>query len=198
MMLHAIKRTARTLGLLMQKISKKGLQINCRASNVSLQTELSIQGDGKLVVQDHLSTIGKTTISTSGLVEIGSVALNRYDVIVCMNHIKIGKDCRFGPMVMIYDHDHKFGADGTETGYSTGEVVIGDHVWIGANCAILRDTYIGDNCVIGAGCVVQGVIPAHSLVTMNRDLIITPLRDPSEAENETVGQEQRQDKEKHS
>ena len=31
---------------------------------------------------------------------------------------------------------------------------------------ILRNTHIGDGCVIGAGVVVKGDIPPHSIVTL--------------------------------
>lgn len=149
--------------------------LNFRRCDISLETELRILGDGRILVHDYITSYGKTTIASSGTVEIDSAFLNRYDIIACDSHIKIGKTCRIGPMVMIYDHDHNFGKDGAKEGLNAGEVIIGDNVWIGANCVILKNTFIGDNCVIGAGCVVQGYIPSNSLVTMDRSLKIVPL-----------------------
>lgn len=81
----------------------------------------------------------------------------------------------FGPNVCIYDHDHKYDAEGFKEGYRTGAIVIEDHCWIGANVTILRGTHIGEGCVIGAGAILKGDIPEHSLVTPNRELIITRL-----------------------
>lgn len=175
-MMYYCKRAVRMIRLLGKKIGNRNLSINCRTSDVSLETELRIHNGGRIVVHDHISTYGRTTIAASGLVEIDSACINRHALIACMNHIKIGKDCKLGPMVILYDHDHQFGPEGVEDGFRVGEVVIGDNVWIGANSVILRDTHIGDNCVIGAGCVVQGNIPDHSLVTMDRTLKITLLQ----------------------
>jgi acetyltransferase-like isoleucine patch superfamily enzyme len=42
-------------------------------------------------------------------------------------------------------------------------VVIGDNVWIGANCVLLPGCRIGHDAVIGAGSVVGGVVPAGEL-----------------------------------
>jgi len=47
--------------------------------------------------------------------------------------------------------------------------VIGDNVWIGAGCIILRGTVIGDNCVIGAGSVIKGKIESNTLITQRRN-----------------------------
>lgn len=79
----------------------------------------------------------------------------------------------------VYDHNHRF-ADSTqqikEQGYTTAPVKIGQHCWFGSNVVVLKGTKIGDNCVIGAGCVIAEDIPNNSVVTMNRQLVIRPIR----------------------
>ncbi|MNE78614.1 putative lipopolysaccharide biosynthesis O-acetyl transferase WbbJ [compost metagenome] len=50
-----------------------------------------------------------------------------------------------------------------------GEVHIGEHVWIGSNVVILRDTFIGDRAVIAAGSVVKGHVPADTLYLNKRE-----------------------------
>lgn len=82
----------------------------------------------------------------------------------------------FGPGVTIYDHDHKFSVEGVKTDLNYGSVIIDDGCWIAANVVILRNTHIGEGCVIGAGTVVKGQIPPHSLVTSDRKLNIIPLK----------------------
>ncbi|MGO8264454.1 acyltransferase, partial [Rhizobium ruizarguesonis] len=42
-------------------------------------------------------------------------------------------------------------------------IVIGDDVWIGANCVILDGATIGNGAEIAAGAVVTGDIPAMSI-----------------------------------
>ena len=56
-------------------------------------------------------------------------------------------------------------------------ITIEDNCWIGANATILRGTHIGEGCVIGAGTVVKGEIPPHSIVTSNREMVIKPIKD---------------------
>lgn len=46
---------------------------------------------------------------------------------------------------------------------SHGRVKIGDNVWFGQNCTVLKGITIGDNCVIGYGSVVTKDIPSNSV-----------------------------------
>ena len=117
-------------------------------------------------------------VVNNGNAVIGNnVAINRNSIIVCHDSIIIGDHCSIGPNVLIYDHDHCFNAEGLQKGYRTSPVVINKNCWIGGGVIILRGTTIGEGCVIGAGCVVKGDIPSHSLVTSDRELIISPLQE---------------------
>lgn len=90
--------------------------------------------------------------------------------LTALGEITIGDNCLFGPGVMIFDHDHDYkGPGGVSAGDSIiGKITIGNNVWVGANCVILRGTTIGDNSVIAAGSVVKGYIPSNSLVYQKR------------------------------
>ena len=81
----------------------------------------------------------------------------------------------FGPGVTIYDHDHIFSDEGILPGYKQDSAIIDDGCWIAANVTILRNKHIGEGCVIGAGAVVRGDIPPHSLVTNDRSLNVVPI-----------------------
>ena len=77
--------------------------------------------------------------------------------------VVIGRDCLFGEMVSIRDHDHAF--DGSDTpildqGRATAPVRIGDDVWVGAKASITRGVTIGSGSVIGAHAVVTHDLPA--------------------------------------
>ena len=135
---------------------------------------------GKAYIGEYLRIKEGSEISViSGELHIGNgVFVNRNCIITCRKSIIIGDEVTFGPNVTIWDHDHKFDKNqvyGTE--YKTGEIIIGKGCWIGAGAIILRNTRVGEGSVIGAGTVVKGDIPPHSLVTMGRDLIIRPIRD---------------------
>jgi acetyltransferase-like isoleucine patch superfamily enzyme len=46
---------------------------------------------------------------------------------------------------------------------SHGPIKIGNNVWFGQSCAILKGATIGDNCIIGYGSVVTKDIPSNSV-----------------------------------
>lgn len=111
-----------------------------------------------------------------GKVIIGNnVSINRNCILVCHDKISIGDNCAVGPNTIFYDHDHKFGLNGIAEGFKTSPIIIEDNCWIGAGVTILRGTHIGEGSVIGAGTIVRGDIPPHSLVTSNRELSIVPI-----------------------
>ena len=55
------------------------------------------------------------------------------------------------------------------------EIIIGENVFIGCNCIILKGTEIGDNCVIGAGSVVSGKYGDNLILAGNPAKIIKKL-----------------------
>lgn len=98
----------------------------------------------------------------------------------CVKKITIGKNTKIAPNVCINDHDHNY-KNVQNQHLLTGDVVIGENVWIGANVVILRNTFIGDNAVIAAGSVVKGTIPANSLYLNTREEKVIPFVKPKVA-----------------
>lgn len=122
-----------------------------------------------------LETNAKVRVVDGGELIIGdNFFMNCGAYITVMGFTKIGNNCLIGPNVMIFDHDHDYlSDDGVSTGnVIKGEVIIGDNVWIGANCCILRGAKIEDNSVIAAGSIVKGNIPSNVLFYQKRKNII--------------------------
>ncbi|WP_270942809.1 acyltransferase [Romboutsia lituseburensis] len=102
----------------------------------------------------------------SGELIIGNnVFFNNFASINCSKKIQIGNDCLFGENVKIYDHDHIFNMKIPicKQGFKCKDIKIGNNVWIGSNCIILKGVNIGDNVVIGAGTVVRNDIPKDTI-----------------------------------
>ncbi|MGN0222351.1 MAG: acyltransferase [Prevotella sp.] len=57
-------------------------------------------------------------------------------------------------------------------GYTTGEIIIEDDVWIGANSVILQGVHIGTHAVVGAGAVVTKDVPPYTVVAGNPAKVI--------------------------
>ncbi len=155
-------------------IKTKGRQM------IRIGTEIIIKENGSLSVGDQVRTQKRVTFAViKGKMTIGNrVSFNRNNIIVCHEEIQIGDHCAFGPNVVIYDHDHKFGTNGIAVNdFNTSPIIIDNNCWIGANTVILRGTHIGEGCVIGAGSVIKGNIPPHTLVACDRSLSFQPITD---------------------
>lgn len=109
----------------------------------------------------------------SGDVQIGAdTTINSGCVLYTGNGIRIGRgcaiaaNCTFAPVNHEYRRrdipirEQRFGA-------SKGGIVIGDDVWIGANCVLLDGSVVPDGCVIGAGSLVRGVLEPYGIYAGN-------------------------------
>lgn len=101
------------------------------------------------------------------------VFFNTNSSVACLGRVEIGDYCKFGNNTVIVDHDHNYRNENGE--YVIGEITIGNRVWVGANCTILRGAHIGDDCVIAAGSVVKSDVPAGTLYCQKRHAEMTPI-----------------------
>lgn len=102
--------------------------------------------------------------------EIGDNVRISQTAIVCHKRIKIGDHVKMGGGVCIYDTDfHSLDPKLRMSGKTDlsnkvkKEVVIEDHVFIGAHSLILKGVVIGENSVIGAGSVVTRSVPPNQI-----------------------------------
>lgn len=88
--------------------------------------------------------------------------------IVARKKILIGDNVLIGGGCKIYDNDfhpleYEKRREKDESAIRSEEVVIGDGVFVGAHCILLKGTRIGERSIIGAGSVVSGEIPADEV-----------------------------------
>lgn len=87
--------------------------------------------------------------------------------IVARKYIFIGKMSGVGANSHIYDNDFHPVKLNSNDPIKSEAVVIGESVWIAANCLILKGVNIGDNAVIAAGSVVVKDVCANSIFAGN-------------------------------
>lgn len=133
------------------------------------QIHISVSKESKIKIGSYNENRGRFyLICLGGKMQIGNHCFfNINSSITCLNHIVIGDRCSFGNNLVIVDHDHNIKND--QGGFTKGEIIIGNNVWVGANVTILKDTHIGDNCVIAAGSVVKGIIPNNTILIQKRE-----------------------------
>jgi acetyltransferase-like isoleucine patch superfamily enzyme len=89
--------------------------------------------------------------------------------------VAIAANCTFAPV----NHEYKRrDVPIREQGFRPGKggIVIGNDVWIGANCVLLDGTVVGDGCVIAASSLVRGTLEPFAVYGGN------PLRKLGERE----------------
>lgn len=102
----------------------------------------------------------------SGSIVIGDGSyFNNNCIILGYKSVSIGKDCFIGPNTVIVDHDHD---RINRSIFICDSIVIGDNVWIGANCTILKGVKIGNKSIIAAGSVVTKDVPENTTLIQKR------------------------------
>ncbi|WP_368895319.1 acyltransferase [Priestia megaterium] len=140
--------------------------------NIHPSTEIAV-GQGKLELSNSIFTRRNVSFRVeSGTLKIGTSFFNQGCSVTAMENISIGDGCLFGPNVVIVDHDHNYSYGNKFRGqyYLTDDVIIGENVWVGANCTILRGTYLPDNCVVAANTVVKGIYNEGTLVRNEKNM----------------------------
>jgi virginiamycin A acetyltransferase len=90
--------------------------------------------------------------------------------------VKIGRYTSIGKNLQLVMYHHDYTAVSTHplfsNGFSRGNIIIGNDVWIGMNATILDNIEIGDGAVVAAGSVVTKSVPPYAIVGGNPARII--------------------------
>lgn len=127
-----------------------------------LQSGLYIRPNAQLVVNGTFRVYSGSIVGLSrgASLHLGSGYANNECRISCTGEIVLGDEVFIGPQTMIMDDD-RHEITGSKPG--PGRIEIGNHVWIGARCTILKGVRIGDGAVIAAGSVVTRDVPEGTL-----------------------------------
>jgi acetyltransferase-like isoleucine patch superfamily enzyme len=118
------------------------------------------------------SSVKLRAIGQSAVISIGENSRIHGACILATQRVKIGKNCLIAANTQIFDNSgHDLSFPDVENRINTiGDskpIVIGDNVWIGANCIILPGVSIGNGSVIAAGSVVVKDVPQNVVVGGN-------------------------------
>ena len=139
---------------------------------ISENAEITIE-EGVTINESNNIALKKT-----GQLFVGKNTYITRATIACFEKIEIGENCILGEGMKIFDHNHQYTTEPfsvSKTEFNTAPVKLGNNVWTGANCIILKGVTIGDNVILGAGCVIHKDIPANSIVINKQEQIIKSL-----------------------
>lgn len=120
---------------------------NFRCQNVVFQLGQDHPCFGK--IKDVKICIGDNSSWESGAL----ITFNSHTSVI------VGRDCMFAGNVMLYNTD-AHPVFNYETGTlinKVGSIHIGNHVWLGANSTVLKNSSIADDCILGFGAVYSGI-----------------------------------------
>lgn len=112
----------------------------------------------------------------SGRIDIGNAVLLAPGVrISACDHISIGDSCLIANGAYITDSDWHGLYDRIERPKEKTPVRIGNNVWLGDHCTVLKGVSIGDNSVVAACAVVSKDVPADVVVAGNPAKVVKQL-----------------------
>ncbi|WP_203558296.1 hypothetical protein [Bacteroides sp. 224] len=108
----------------------------------------------------------KISVGDKGVLVFGrNFMISAASSIICVSNIEFGNDCLLSWDILIMDTDfHKIINSNDQILNTPSSIVIGNHVWIGCRCLILKGTVIPNNVVIGANVVLTRKLSVENCV----------------------------------
>ncbi len=148
----------------------KNLFIGIPVLKVSVGKSLKFNRVSKVKFQGRASFGDYVTITArGGEIDFGNNFSCNQNVIFNADHggrLTFGENCLVGPMSIFRTSNHKFDTLSIPInlqGHDSGDISIGNDVWIGSHVVVLPGVKIGNSVVIGAHSVVTRDIPDYSV-----------------------------------
>ena len=192
-----IKKFANGLRKIANNLDKEKERIFCAqlADNCKFTSNAKIYNHSNkneaIVLANGVLIDGILEVYNKGFLFIDEYTFIGNSRIFCTSHIAIGKGCWIADHVFIMDSDlHPLSAKrrfndaknfsegifpDVYTNIPNAPTKIGDSVWIGVNCTILKGVTIGEGSVVGAGSVVTKDVPPWTIVAGNPAKIIREI-----------------------
>jgi acetyltransferase-like isoleucine patch superfamily enzyme len=179
---------------LLSFFSRLWFPVSCAFQNVQRGKGIDVFGRviirspaGKVVIGDRVQLVSSSwrcsgsailpiklrTFNPSARIVIGErCTMSGVSITARTKTIRIGARTQIGPDCLFMDSDfHRVWPPDRRNEFDDDEndfdINIGENVWFGARCIVLKGVTIGDNSVIAAGSVVVKSIPANCVAAGN-------------------------------
>lgn len=139
----------------------------------SYKSCLELGEKSKLVFKGKCRLGSGVRISSNGTITFGkNFILTANSYFFCRKSISFGDDCLVSWNVSVQDTDGHSLYQGGEKINDDTSISIGNHVWICANCSLLKGSRVPSNVVIGFGSIVSKTrdIPFNCVINRNNQI----------------------------
>lgn len=153
-------------------VKRSSIIVNGNNNNVDIRgllsdSKITIFGSNNNLIIDLSCSINQSTLIIRGdncTIRIGKHTTFGGVYMVCMgsaNYINIGDECMFAENIDIWNSDsHPIIDVKGEIINPSKPIQIGNYIWVGKDCKILKGVEIGDNSIIGMGSIVtKNIMP---------------------------------------
>jgi acetyltransferase-like isoleucine patch superfamily enzyme len=134
--------------------------------NVRIDDTVKIIGTGKLILHSGVQIRSFTVIELDGELEIGERSvLGYHNFVQCSGTCKIGAGTLIGPSTILLASSHQItDIPLIEEQILKSTLIIGNNVWISANCTINHGIILNDNCIVAANSFVNKTVERNAIV----------------------------------
>lgn len=146
-------------------------------SDIEDTITICFQGKNNYVNIGKSVSVGKLNIccGNDAVCSVGEgTEIEEARIIVTDGSVEIGKVCLFSDGVILRNHDghHIFDRTTGKRVNFSGNMKIGNHVWLGHGVTLLGSANIGDNCIVGTMAVTSGSFPKEVVIAGNPARVI--------------------------
>lgn len=148
--------------------------------NILINHKFKLKGQGRVFISNdcrmwaHQESNQFYLYNSEAEIRVGEGTLLNGLTVHCKEKVLIGKNCIVGSAI-IMDNDFHEITDPTNVLYGslkTKPVIIGNDVWLGGQCALLKGSEIGDKSVVGFRAVVTKSFPNDVVIAGNPAKIV--------------------------
>jgi len=141
------------------------------------RTILHIEGSIEFKGKCKIGKASKIEVGKNGHLKIGeNFLISAKSRIICHKQISIGKDCVFAWDSLIMDTDYHYIYDHNANMINADKAIhIGEKVWLGTRCTVLKGATIPDKCIVAAN-----ALTAKAYHTENSILAGNPAKEVKE------------------
>ena len=119
-------------------VNRKGMLVFEGEAHIGRGSHIYVEENAKLILGDNF-------------------AISASSAILCYKRIVFGKDIQFSWNCLVMDSDtHQIYDINKKRMNEDKPIILGNKIWIGCNCTILKGTKVPSNCVIGANSLLTG------------------------------------------